>query len=216
MGSRKTRKSVPWKGWGKLAPHGAERTRMYKKCGKKCFLGTKFGIIASEGGVIPAIENEYFRTAIQEEVQRERKALRNGERKIIGVNYLSSNSSVRPRGELVKIPMSDKKRQIHRTKGFKKANKLKADSALKTLQQVAISDGNVFEELIQLDPAARENLIVGSNYYYTIDNPDNKNTAVKATINGTEMFVPLDLDNADFIEIQRQVDAGTVTIEEAD
>ena len=32
----KTRKSVPWKGWGKLAPHG-----MYKKCGKKCFLGTK-------------------------------------------------------------------------------------------------------------------------------------------------------------------------------
>ena len=39
--SRKTRKSVPWKGWSKLAPHGAERTSMYKKCGKKCFLGTK-------------------------------------------------------------------------------------------------------------------------------------------------------------------------------
>ena len=37
----KTRKSVPGKGWGKLAPHGAQRTRMYKKCGKKCFLGTK-------------------------------------------------------------------------------------------------------------------------------------------------------------------------------
>lgn len=38
---KRTRKSVPWKGWGKLAPRGAERTRMYKKCGKKCFLGTK-------------------------------------------------------------------------------------------------------------------------------------------------------------------------------
>ena len=37
----KTRKSVPWNGWGKLAPHGVQRTRMYKKCGKKCFLGTK-------------------------------------------------------------------------------------------------------------------------------------------------------------------------------
>lgn len=49
-----------------------------------------------------------------------------------------------------------------------------------------------------------------------LDNPDNKNTAVKATINGTEMFVPLDLDNADYAEIMRQVDAGTVTIEEAD
>lgn len=37
----KTRKSVPWKGWSKLAPHGAQRTRMYRKCGKRCFLGTK-------------------------------------------------------------------------------------------------------------------------------------------------------------------------------
>ena len=39
--SRKTRKSVPWSGWGKLSPNGSQRTRMYKKCGKKCFLGTK-------------------------------------------------------------------------------------------------------------------------------------------------------------------------------
>ena len=37
----KTRKAVTWAGWGKLAPQGAARTRMYKKCGKKCFLGTK-------------------------------------------------------------------------------------------------------------------------------------------------------------------------------
>ena len=39
--SRKTRKSVPWSGWGKIATNGSQRTRMYKKCGKKCFLGTK-------------------------------------------------------------------------------------------------------------------------------------------------------------------------------
>jgi len=37
----KTRKASHWAGWGKLAPQGAARTRMYKKCGKKCFLGTK-------------------------------------------------------------------------------------------------------------------------------------------------------------------------------
>ena len=35
-----TRKKVPWAGWSKQAPKGAARTRMYKKCGKKCFLGT--------------------------------------------------------------------------------------------------------------------------------------------------------------------------------
>jgi hypothetical protein len=38
---RRTRKQVPWAGWSKEAPFGAARTRMYRKCGKKCFLGTK-------------------------------------------------------------------------------------------------------------------------------------------------------------------------------
>ncbi len=38
---RKTYKKVPWAGWSKQAPFGAARTRMYKKCGKKCFLGKK-------------------------------------------------------------------------------------------------------------------------------------------------------------------------------
>jgi hypothetical protein len=37
----KTRKNVPWKGWSKMSPKGKQRTTMYKKCGKKCFLGTK-------------------------------------------------------------------------------------------------------------------------------------------------------------------------------
>jgi hypothetical protein len=38
---RGARKSMPWSGWGRLAPQGRERTKMYRKCGKKCFLGTK-------------------------------------------------------------------------------------------------------------------------------------------------------------------------------
>ena len=35
----RTRRSVPWAGWGKQEPRGHQRTVMYKKCGKKCFLG---------------------------------------------------------------------------------------------------------------------------------------------------------------------------------
>lgn len=38
---RKTRKNSPTKGWSKQGPKGKQRTRMYKRCGKKCFLGTK-------------------------------------------------------------------------------------------------------------------------------------------------------------------------------
>jgi len=34
------RKAVPWKGWAKIEPKGRERTTMYRKCGKRCFLGT--------------------------------------------------------------------------------------------------------------------------------------------------------------------------------
>jgi len=37
--ARKTRKAVPWKGWGKIAPQGRQRTVMKHICGKKCFLG---------------------------------------------------------------------------------------------------------------------------------------------------------------------------------
>lgn len=36
----KTKKNVPWKGWSKIEPKGKQRTAMYKRCGKKCFLGT--------------------------------------------------------------------------------------------------------------------------------------------------------------------------------
>jgi hypothetical protein len=39
---------------------------------------------------------------------------------------------------------------------------------------------------------------------------------VKATIDGQELFVPLDLANRHYAEIMRQVEAGTLTIAEAD
>jgi hypothetical protein len=39
--SRYTRKQNPSYGWAKLSPKGRGRTRMYKKCGQKCFLGKK-------------------------------------------------------------------------------------------------------------------------------------------------------------------------------
>jgi hypothetical protein len=37
----KTRKNVPWKGWSQEKPGYHQKTMMLKKCGKKCFLGSK-------------------------------------------------------------------------------------------------------------------------------------------------------------------------------
>jgi len=45
---------------------------------------------------------------------------------------------------------------------------------------------------------------------------DNINNTVQATIDGQTMSVALDPDNRHYAEILRQVDAGTITIEDAD
>ena len=45
---------------------------------------------------------------------------------------------------------------------------------------------------------------------------DGENIAILATINGVEWNVPLDPDNSDYAEIVRQVQAGTLTIADAD
>ena len=45
---------------------------------------------------------------------------------------------------------------------------------------------------------------------------DGINNSIKATIDGTEMSVPLDPANRHYAEILRQVEAGTLTIADAD
>jgi hypothetical protein len=42
------------------------------------------------------------------------------------------------------------------------------------------------------------------------------NASIRATIDGTEMFVPIDPANRHYAEIMRQVEAGTLTIADAD
>ena len=107
-----------------------------------------FREIDQQGGVLPAIENEYFRTAIQEEVQRERGAMRDGKRRVVGVNYLTAGHRARPRGELVHIPMKAKRAQAARTRAFKREHAAAAEAALERLQAAAVSDANVFEALL--------------------------------------------------------------------
>ena len=41
------------------------------------------------------------------------------------------------------------------------------------------------------------------------------NTSIRATIDGQELFVPLDPANRHYAEIMRQVEAGTLTIQDA-
>ena len=45
---------------------------------------------------------------------------------------------------------------------------------------------------------------------------DGNNSSIKATIDGQELHVPLDPANRHYAEILKQVEAGTLTIQEAD
>jgi hypothetical protein len=51
---------------------------------------------------------------------------------------------------------------------------------------------------------------------YVADLLSGNNTSIKATIDGQEMSVPLDPANRHYAEIMRQVEAGTLTILDAD
>ena len=44
---------------------------------------------------------------------------------------------------------------------------------------------------------------------------EGNNASIRATIDGVEMFVPLDPANRHYAEILRQVEAGVLTIQEA-
>ena len=55
--------------------------------------------------------------------------------------------------------------------------------------------------------------ITSAKYY---NNLNGNQAGIKATINGTEMYVPLDPANTHYAEIMRQVAAGELTIADAD
>ena len=51
---------------------------------------------------------------------------------------------------------------------------------------------------------------------YTLDMDGVTNAGIRATIDGQELFVPLDPANRHYAEIMRQVEAGTLVIQDAE
>lgn len=57
------------------------------------------------------------------------------------------------------------------------------------------------------------NFTITDAQYYA---PDGRNVCIQATIDGQVMSIPLDPANSDYAEILRQVEAGTLTIADAE
>ncbi len=112
---------------------------------------TEFDRITERGGVLGAMERMYQRNKIQEESLFYEHQKHTGELPLIGVNtFLNSKGSptIIP-SEVIRSTTEEKEQQINTVEAFKKRNRNIAEAKLKQLQQVAINNGNLFEELME-------------------------------------------------------------------
>jgi methylmalonyl-CoA mutase len=111
----------------------------------------EFDRITERGGVLGAMETMYQRSKIQEESMYYETLKHTGEYPIIGVNtFLSSKGSptVIP-SEVIRATKEEKEVQIENLKKLHQNKLDQAEKALKALQEAAIDNENVFEQLIE-------------------------------------------------------------------
>ncbi|MRX71102.1 methylmalonyl-CoA mutase [Bacillus lacus] len=113
----------------------------------------EFDRINERGGVLGAMETQYQRGKIQEESMYYEMKKHSGELPIIGVNtYLNPNppsEDAMDNMELARASKEEKEMQIQHLKEFQEENKEKCEQALQSLQEAAISNENLFAELME-------------------------------------------------------------------
>ena len=111
----------------------------------------EFERISDKGGVLGAMESMYQRSKIQEESLHYETLKDSGEFPIIGVNtYIADNIEEQLNQEIEISRCSDEEKndQINRLIAFKERNLSSSEEALATLKEVALNNGNIFEELL--------------------------------------------------------------------
>lgn len=111
----------------------------------------EFDRITERGGVLGAMETMYQRSKIQEESLYYETLKHSGKLPIMGVNtFLSSKGSptIRP-GEVIRATREEKEYQIQMLDQLHKTYKEESKTMLFELQQAAIQNKNVFEQLME-------------------------------------------------------------------
>jgi methylmalonyl-CoA mutase len=113
---------------------------------------SEFDRITARGGVLGAMETGYQRSQIQEESIYYESLKHSGKLPIIGVNTFRD-----PHGypdefidsvELSRATEAEKQSQLNRLAAFKQRNAREAPEALQRLQKAALSNENIFSELM--------------------------------------------------------------------
>ena len=111
----------------------------------------EFDSITERGGVLGAMETMYQRSKIQEESLYYETLKHTGEFPIIGVNtFLSSKGSptVQP-AEVIRATEQEKQHQIQTLTNLHTAFGKKAGESIKKVQDAAINNQNMFEQLME-------------------------------------------------------------------
>ena len=111
----------------------------------------EFDRLTERGGVLGAMEKMYQRNKIQEESAVYEHLKHTGELPLIGVNtFLNKKGSPTSLpGEVIRSTQDEKEQQIHNLHAFWKRNEEKRQEALDQLKKTAISNENIFAELME-------------------------------------------------------------------
>jgi methylmalonyl-CoA mutase len=111
----------------------------------------EFDRITERGGVLGAMETMYQRGKIQEESMHYEMLKHTGEYPIIGVNtFLSDQGSptIVP-DEVIRATKEEKDRQITNLEALHAVDPQRSEEALAKLKEIALTNGNVFEQLME-------------------------------------------------------------------
>lgn len=113
----------------------------------------EFERINDRGGVLGAMETQYQRGKIQEESMYYEQLKHSGELPIIGVNtYLNPNPPSAEAFDSMEVARSSKEEkelQIKNLQDFHKQHEAVCEASLNKLKEVALSGGNIFEQLME-------------------------------------------------------------------
>ncbi len=111
----------------------------------------EFNRLSERGGVLGAMERMYQRNKIQEESLYYETLKHTGEFPIVGVNTFlnkAGSPTILP-AEVIRSTNEEKDLQIKNLKAFHERHKNKSNEMLNRLQETAINNGNLFEELME-------------------------------------------------------------------
>jgi isobutyryl-CoA mutase len=112
---------------------------------------TEFNRLSERGGVLGAMERMYQRNKIQEESLYYETLKHTGDFPIVGVNTFlnkAGSPTILP-AEVIRSTNEEKDLQISNLKTFHDRHKNESNKMLQRLQEVAVNNGNLFEELME-------------------------------------------------------------------